>query len=231
MPSQPVSNACFLIIERVDESEHIQFFSLTLHYVWHDKTRMLVLTEQFSQYAILKGVTLHDHGENLRASVSQTAGKGGEWRNRVASVSIKRSSLGSAIFWLQRWAILLTLSDLNLVCELIIDNAYLQPGVVAYTCNPISGEAEADGSLGVLGQSGLYNEFKGSQTCIESPCLKQTKGIPIFKVDKIRDKSIITINSMVQSKQSIISVSGIIHRQWATRSSIYGILMVPDYIT
>lgn len=64
-----------------------------------------------------------------------------------------------------------------------MDNAYLQPGLGTYTFTPVNGEAEADGDLGVQGQPGLYNEFKVSLTCIESPCFKQTKRMPIFKVD------------------------------------------------
>lgn len=56
-----------------------------------------------------KGNPLWSWTETPRASVFQTAGKGGEWRGRVASVSIESSGRGSAIFWLQSRAYYLPL--------------------------------------------------------------------------------------------------------------------------
>ena len=48
-------------------------------------------------------------------------------------------------------------------------------GMVAHTFDPNTPEAEAGGSLWILGQPGLQSEFQGSQSYTEKPCLKKPK--------------------------------------------------------
>jgi hypothetical protein len=56
------------------------------------------------------------------------------------------------------------------------------PGSSLYDFNPNSQEAEAGGSLGVLGQLGLQREFQDSQGCYtEKPCLENPNIVCLLK--------------------------------------------------